>query len=55
MTIAELAISVDFLGSIPGYKIDATRQKYTEIDFVGIETKIERSGRWCLYRCSCRC
>lgn len=40
----ELALSVDFLGSIPGYKIEATKAKYTEVDFVGIETKIERSG-----------
>lgn len=40
----ELAISVDFLGSIPGYKIEAANAKYSEIDFVGIETKIERSG-----------
>lgn len=40
----ELAISVDFLGSIPGYKIEAANAKYSEVDFVGIETKIERSG-----------
>lgn len=40
----ELALSVDFLGSIPGYKIEAAKAKYSEIDFVGIETKIERSG-----------
>lgn len=40
----ELALSVDFLGSIPGYRIDAMKAKYTETDFVGIETHIERSG-----------
>ncbi len=40
----ELALSVDFLGSIPGYKIEAANAKYSEKDFVGIETKIERSG-----------
>ncbi len=40
----DLAISVDFSGSIPGYKIDAAKAKYSEVDFVGVETHIERSG-----------
>ncbi len=40
----ELALSVDFLGSIAGYKIEASKAKYSELDFVGIETHIERSG-----------
>jgi hypothetical protein len=40
----DMAISVDFVGSIPGYNITASKAKYTEIDYVGIETKIERSG-----------
>lgn len=40
----DMAISVDFSGSIPGYKIDATKAKYSEVDFVGVETHIERSG-----------
>ncbi len=40
----EVAVSVDFEGSIPGYKIDAVKAKYSEADYVGIETHIERSG-----------
>ncbi len=40
----DMAISVDFTGSIPGYSINAVKAKYTEVDFVGIETHIERSG-----------
>ena len=40
----ELALSVDFTGSISGYDIQAAKAKYSEVDFVGIETNIERSG-----------
>jgi hypothetical protein len=40
----DMAISVDFEGSIPGYKITAAKAKYSEVYFVGIETHIERSG-----------
>jgi uncharacterized membrane protein YphA (DoxX/SURF4 family) len=40
----DMAISVDFEGSIPGYKITAAKAKYSEVDFVGVETHIERSG-----------
>ena len=40
----DMAISVDFLGSLPGYKIEAKKAKYTEADFVGIQTSVERSG-----------
>lgn len=40
----DMALSVDFSGSIPGYNIGAAKAKYSEIDFVGIETQIERSG-----------
>ena len=40
----DMAISVDFTGSIPGYKISATKAKYSEVDYVGVETRIERSG-----------
>ncbi len=40
----DMAISVDFVGSIPGYSITAEKAKYSEVDFVGIETRIERSG-----------
>ena len=41
---ADMAISVDFLGSIPGYKIGASKAKYSDVDFVGIDAQIERSG-----------
>ncbi len=40
----DMAISVDFSGSIPGYKIGAAKAKYSEADYVGIETQIDRSG-----------
>lgn len=40
----EMAISVDFLGSIPGYKINASKAEYSGVDFVGVETQIERSA-----------
>jgi hypothetical protein len=40
----DMALSVDFLGSIPGYKIGAAKAKYSEVDYVGIATQVERSG-----------
>jgi hypothetical protein len=40
----DMAISVDFTGSIPGYKISASKAKSSDIDYVGVETRIERSG-----------
>ena len=40
----DMAISVDFVGSIPGYKIGVSKAKYSNVDFVGIDAQIERSG-----------
>ena len=40
----ELPISVDFLGSISGYDIAATKAKYSDESYVGIETHIDRSS-----------
>lgn len=40
----EFPISVDFLGSISGYDITATKAKYSDESYVGIDTKIDRSS-----------
>lgn len=40
----EIPISVDFFGSIAGYNIEASKAKYSDIDYVGIETRVQRSG-----------
>src|SRR5205807_1253101 len=40
----EIPLGVDFFGSVAGYKIEAAKAKYSDVDYVGIETRIERSG-----------
>jgi Domain of unknown function (DUF4436) len=40
----EIPIGVDFVGSIPGFKIDAAKSKESTEDYVGIEMKIARAS-----------
>jgi hypothetical protein len=40
----EIAIGVDFFGSIPGFKIDAEKSKESTEDYVGIDMTIARAG-----------
>jgi hypothetical protein len=40
----DIAIGVDFFGSIPGFKIDAAKSKESTEDYVGIDMTIARAG-----------
>lgn len=40
----EIALSVDFEGSIPGYNIAAAKADYTDETYVGIHAKVERAS-----------
>jgi hypothetical protein len=40
----DISIGVDFVGSIPGFKIDAARSKETTDDYVGIDMTIARAS-----------
>lgn len=40
----DVSIGVDFVGSIPGFKIDATKSKETADDYVGIDMTIARAS-----------
>jgi hypothetical protein len=40
----EIAIGVDFFGSIPGFKIEAARAKESTEDYVGIDMNISRAS-----------
>jgi hypothetical protein len=40
----EIAIGVDFVGSIPGFKIDAAKAKESTEDYVGIDMTIARAS-----------
>ena len=40
----EISIGVDFVGSIPGFKIDAAKSKESSDDYVGIDMTISRAS-----------
>lgn len=40
----QVALAVDFFGSVPGYKIEATKAKESDDDYVGIDLKVSRSS-----------
>lgn len=40
----DVSISVDFFGSIPGYKIAAVKTKESDDDYVGIDLKVARAS-----------